>query len=135
MDTLETGQPLEVRVAWENPTNEPLQLGVTFTRQDRTLVCAAGTQAAGTVLRGRSGVATLHVPQVPLLAGRFTLVAHLLDEAGVHRHHERAAERELLVVQAGPELGLVRLPHAWSVEAGRGDPRRPPREPTQELHR
>ena len=136
VDTVETGQPLEVRVAWENPTDSPLQLGVTFTRQDRTLVCAAGTQAAGVVLEGRSGVATLRIPQVPLLAGRFTLVAHLLDEAGVHRHHERAAERELLVLQAGPELGLVQLPHAWSVEAAQEvTPAALPGTAPQELHR
>ncbi|MDA0948954.1 MAG: hypothetical protein O2799_10550, partial [Planctomycetota bacterium] len=117
VDTATTGQDLAVRIAWENPSEEPLQLGVTFTRQDRTLVCAAGTHAAGQALRGRAGVATLRLPALPLLAGRFTVVAHLLDEAGVHRHHERAIERELLVLQESADLGLVRLPHAWDLEA------------------
>ncbi len=119
VDTVTTGQDLAVRIAWENPSEEPLQLGVTFTRQDRTLVSAAGTHAAGQVLRGRAGEATLRLPGLPLLAGRFTVVAHLLDEAGVHRHHERAAERELLVLQERGDLGLVRIPHAWEL-AGSG---------------
>ena len=104
-------------IGWENPFDEPLQLGVTFTRQDRTLVAASGTELDGLQVAGTSGVARLRLPCFPLLAGRFTPVVYLLDSKGIHRHHEQASERDLLVTQGTRELGMVRLPHEWALDA------------------
>ncbi|MAE46476.1 MAG: hypothetical protein CMJ86_06230 [Planctomycetes bacterium] len=118
LDTLESGQDLAVAIYWENPGAEPLQLGVTFTRQDRTLVAASGTQLDGLLVTGSSGVARLELPCFPLLAGRFTPVAHLLDSKGIHRHHERPTARDLLVTAGTRELGLVRVPHRWTLDTG-----------------
>tara|TARA_R110002126_G_scaffold11114_33_gene50536 strand:+ start:11210 stop:12415 length:1206 start_codon:yes stop_codon:yes gene_type:complete len=119
-DRMRTGQSLTVRVAWENPLwtaqAEPLQLGVTFTRQDRTLMCGALTEPQGLQLAGPGGVATLRIPSLELLAGRFTIVAHLLDASGVHRHHERAPKHDLVVQGGGQEVGVVRLVHTWTLE-------------------
>lgn len=116
LDMLESGEDLEIVISWENPFDEPLQLGVTFTRQDRTLVAAAGTELDGITVTGSSGVARLRLPCFPLLAGRFTPVVYLLDSKGIHRHHERATERDLLVTSGTRELGMVRVPHQWKLE-------------------
>ena len=122
MDTLESGENLSLEIHWENPKAEPVQLGVTFTRQDRTLVAASGTQLDGLIVRGSRGVARLDLPCFPLLAGRFTPVVHMLDAKGIHRHHEKPTERDLLVTAGTRELGLVRIPSFWSFETeGQGD--------------
>jgi hypothetical protein len=55
----------------------------------------------------------LELPDLSLLAGRFSVVAHLLDEHGVHRYHERALGSPLTVTHSGHDLGLVRLAHRW----------------------
>jgi hypothetical protein len=40
-------------------------------------------------------------------------MAHLLDEHGVHRYHERVLDTPLTVTHSGHDLGLVRLAHRW----------------------
>jgi lipopolysaccharide transport system ATP-binding protein len=114
-DAVESGAELELRVSWENPSGRPLALGVTLTRQDRTLLAGLGTHLDGLLLEGSRGCMALTLPRLSLLAGRFQVVAHLFDERGVHRHHERAADAELVVRAATREVGLVRLEHAWRV--------------------
>jgi lipopolysaccharide transport system ATP-binding protein len=110
-----SGQSLRLRIGWEDPRAErrPLCLGVTFTRQGGTLQAGVATHHDGVGLLGPSGQLELELPDLSLLAGRFTVVAHLLDEHGVHRFHERALPAPLIVTHSGHDLGLVRLAHRW----------------------
>jgi lipopolysaccharide transport system ATP-binding protein len=114
--TIAPGDSIEVRVAWRNPRARPVHLGVTFTRQDQTLVAAAGTHLDGFTLHGKAGTAVLSLPDVALLSGSFLVVAHLFDEHGVHRYEERALDERLVVASPTREVGLVRLAHAWRCE-------------------
>jgi len=110
-----SGQSLRLRIGWTDPRSElrPLSLGVTLTRQGGTLQAGVATHHDGLQLMGRSGHVELELPDLSLLAGRFTLVAHLLDEHGVHRFHEHALPTDLTVTHSGHDLGLVRLAHQW----------------------
>jgi lipopolysaccharide transport system ATP-binding protein len=116
VSSIEPGDSIEVRVAWRNPGASPVHLGVTFTRQDQTLVAAAGTHFDGVTLRGKAGRAVLSLPDVALLSGSFLVVAHLFDEHGVHRYDDRALDDRLVVKSPSREVGLVRLAHAWRCE-------------------
>ncbi|MCK6448675.1 MAG: ABC transporter ATP-binding protein [Planctomycetes bacterium] len=112
---LAAGETLAVRVWWENPepARFPLQLGLGFLRQDKTLVAAAATHVDGVSVDPRSGGAVLEFDALPLLAGSFTVLVVLFDGDGVHRHHEFALPEPLVVRARTKELGLVRLPHRW----------------------
>ena len=44
------------------------------------------------------------------------MIAHLLDEHGVHRFHEQALTYPLVVRNDTREVGLVRLTHEWQLE-------------------
>lgn len=109
------GEALEVRVWWENPdpARFPVQLGLGFLRQDKTLVAAAATHVDAVSVDPRSGGAVLELPALPLLAGTFTVLVVLFDGDGVHRHHEFALVEPLVVRARTKELGLVRLEHRW----------------------
>ncbi|MAG63085.1 ABC transporter ATP-binding protein [Candidatus Woesearchaeota archaeon] len=110
-----SGQTLRLCIGWEDPRAErrPLSLGVTFTRQGATLQAGVATHHDGLGLLGSGGQLELELPDLSLLAGRFSVVAHLLDEHGVHRYHERALGSPLTVTHSGHDLGLVRLAHRW----------------------
>jgi len=110
-----SGQALRLRIGWEDPRTErrPLSLGVTFTRQGATLQAGVATHHDGLRLLGPGGQLELELPDLSLLAGRFSVMAHLLDEHGVHRYHERALATPLTVTHSGHDLGLVRLTHRW----------------------
>jgi lipopolysaccharide transport system ATP-binding protein len=117
------GEAIEVAIDWENPDPErtPIALGVGFMRQDRTLCAAAATHLDGLVLEGASGRAILSVPELPLLAGTFTLLVVLFDGDGVHRYEEYCIPAELVVRARTRELGLFRMRHTWQLaprEAG-----------------
>lgn len=121
---LPSGADLELDLHWRDPRTErrPLQLGVAFYRQDRTLVAAATTQESGLHLEGPEGRARLVLPRLALLSGSYAVVVYLLDEAGVVRFEERALDQELVVEAGTRELGLVRLEHRWVLDAGTSVP-------------
>lgn len=119
--TLQSGSSLTLRVRWEDPrqARAPLHLGLTFTRQDATLLAGVGTHLDGLALEGAGGECELHLPHVALLAGSFTVIAHLFDEHGVHRFHEHALTYPLVVRNDTREVGLVRLTHDWQFKTDR----------------
>ena len=116
-----SGADLELHVDWKNPLapERSVHLGVTFTRQDQTLVSGLATHLDDFVLEGRAGHCSLHLPGLQLLAGTFTVVVYLFDEFGVHRHHELVLPRDLVVENDSREVGLVRMPHEWRADAAR----------------
>jgi len=108
-----TGDPLEVRVWWRSPRSEPVQVGVAFLREDRTLCAGTVTHVDGFAPQGRSGCSALRFPSLELLSGQFLVLVVLFDGSGVHRWQELLV-RDNLVVSAGTrEIGLVRLRHQW----------------------
>jgi ABC-type polysaccharide/polyol phosphate transport system ATPase subunit len=122
-----TGDDLELRLRWSNPAGDekPIQLGVAFVRQDQTLCAAAGTHLDGYTVHGKQGEAILHLPNLALLSGTFTVMLYLFDEEGVFRYEERALEEPLVVEAKTEEVGLMRLEHDWefrSAENGQGTP-------------
>lgn len=113
-----TGEDLELAVTWSDPraVRDGVHVGVTFTRQDRTLCAAAGTQLDGRpALDGTCGRVVLELPSLALLSGSFEVRVHLFDAAGVFRYEERCLEGDLVVEAGTEEVGLVRLAHAWRV--------------------
>jgi ABC-type polysaccharide/polyol phosphate transport system ATPase subunit len=116
VSTIQTGDSVDVRVEWLNPRGGQIHLGISFTRQDQTLVAAAGTHFDGLTLHGKVGTAVLSLPDVALLSGSFLVIVHLFDGHGVHRYEERALDERLIVHNPSREVGLVRLAHAWRCE-------------------
>ncbi len=112
-----SGASLELVASWHDPrpARAPLHLGLSFTRQDGTLVAAVGTHLDGLRLDAAEGQVRLELPELALLAGSFRVLAHLFDEHGVHRFHELPLRSDLVVTARGRELGLVRLAHHWHV--------------------
>jgi len=119
VERVHTGDDLELLVRWRNPdpAAHPIQLGVTFVRQDRTLCAAAGTHLDGLTVEGSEGTAVLHLPRFSLLSGTFEVRVYLFDGDGVFRYQEVALDRELAVDAGTVEVGLVRLEHRWEVAA------------------
>jgi len=115
-----TGDDLQLRLRWRNPLGDerPVQLGVAFVRQDQTLCAAAGTHLDGVDLRGHQGEAVLHLPNLPLLSGTFTVMLYMFDEGGLFRFVERALEEDLVVEAGTDEPGLVRIEHTWELFGG-----------------
>jgi len=116
---ISSGDTIEVRIRWENPDPErhPIQLGLGFMRQDQVLCAAMGTHLDGVQLSGTGGVTVLHLPRLALLAGTFRIVGYLFDGDGLHRYQERIADKDLVVLNATREVGLVRLEHEWELSA------------------
>ncbi|MFT7670221.1 MAG: ABC-type polysaccharide/polyol phosphate transport system ATPase subunit [Planctomycetota bacterium] len=115
--SVRTGESLRVTIEWRNPLadRQPIQLGVAFVRQDKTLCAAAGTQLDRIDLRGASGELVLNLPNLALLSGTFEVMLYLFDGEGIFRYEERALERPLVIQAATKEVGLVRLQHNWEV--------------------
>ena len=59
---------------------------------------------------------TLHLDDVRLLSGEFTVPVWLLDANGVHRYHELPAKENLVVQNRSKDLGLFLQDHRWVIE-------------------
>ena len=59
------------------------------------------------------GQATLLLPRLPLLKGRYTVTGFLACENAVHVYEQVEQALVLNVTQKGKEQGLVTLPHEW----------------------
>jgi lipopolysaccharide transport system ATP-binding protein len=112
---VESGDSIEVHIAWVNPARRPIQIGIGFMRQDHVLCAALGTQFDGVRLAGTSGTCIVHLPRLALLAGTFRLVGYLFDGDGLHRYQECVADDDLVVNNSTKEVGLVRLEHDWEL--------------------
>jgi len=108
-----SGDPLEVRVWWRSPLGEPVQVGVAFLREDRTLCAGTVTHVDGFAPLGHSGCSALRFPGLELLSGQFLVLVVLFDGSGVHRWQELLVRQNLVVSAGTREIGLVRLRHQW----------------------
>jgi lipopolysaccharide transport system ATP-binding protein len=115
----DTGDSLDLRIEWERPETYAgaLNIGAGLVREDSIVAFGLATHFdLGQPLRGRGGVVRLRLPRLPLLAGRYTVAAYLLDESGCHRIDELVADQRLEVRASGREEGLFRPEHEWIVE-------------------
>jgi len=112
---LATGESLEIEVVWRKPESHApeLNLGVGFVREDGIVCLGVGTHFQGLCLRGAGGVATLSLPELPLLAGRYLVAVWLLDESGTHRFQETFPPHPLVVRATTSEVGVFRPRHSW----------------------
>jgi ABC-type Na+ transport system ATPase subunit NatA len=94
----------------------PLAVAVGYTRSDGTLVFAHTTQLDGKRVEFQEGHVTVVMPNVKLLSGEFVVPVWLLDQHGVHRFHERPAEKNLIVQNRTKDLGLFLQDHEWIIE-------------------
>jgi lipopolysaccharide transport system ATP-binding protein len=123
-----TGDSIEIRVWWENPTPEetPIHVGIGFMRQDMTTCGGAGTNLSGHSLVGARGCLVLEVPDLHLLSGQFLVPVILLDEGGVHKYQEYLMPENLVVRTNTRDVGLFKIDSRWSDRdlappEGRGD--------------
>jgi lipopolysaccharide transport system ATP-binding protein len=116
-----TGDSIELSIWYENPDPQarPIHVGVCLMRSDHTLCAGFGTHLDGVALPGRAGRVRLELPSLALLSGTFQVLVILFDQGGVHRYQEFQLKEDLVVHTSTKEVGLVRLPHRWSVEEGR----------------
>ena len=94
----------------------PLCVAVGMTRSDGTLMFAHTTQMDGVAVEFAEGHVTVVLKELQLLSGEFVVPVWLLDGNGVHRFHERPAEKNLIVQNRTAELGLFLQRHEWRVE-------------------
>ena len=117
------GDPWELEVEWE--TEDPrlaFHLGVGINRVDGVEVCSFATHLDGLPpLTGeRRYAARLRIPSLPLVKGEFTLYIFLLDEGGLHIYDQRMLPSAFTVRSPAYAFGLVRVEHAWDLDAGSG---------------
>ncbi|MFT5289412.1 MAG: lipopolysaccharide transport system ATP-binding protein [Planctomycetota bacterium] len=110
-----TGDSIEFRIWWENPSPEkmPIEVGVGFLRQDMTTCGGCSTGFDKFSVKGKEGCLVLKVPSVKLLSGQFMVPIWLLDENGVHRYHEYLVPENLVVRTNTRAVGLFSIDHEW----------------------
>jgi ABC-type polysaccharide/polyol phosphate transport system ATPase subunit len=123
-ETLYTqGDPWELEVAWESEDPRlAFHLGVGVNRADGVEVCSFATHVDGLapVTGARAHTARLAIPSLPLVKGEFTLYIFLLDEEGLHIYDQRVIPGSFQVRSPAYVFGLVRVEHAWELDAGSG---------------
>ena len=97
--------------------DEPYHLMVTLDTVDGRCVMAASTLWDGRdPLRGAERYAVrLHVPDLPLAGGQYTLYVFLLDETGLHVHDELVVTGAVTVRGERRTGSLLDLPHGWEI--------------------
>ncbi|MCA8967870.1 MAG: hypothetical protein KDC48_23520, partial [Planctomycetes bacterium] len=111
------GDDLIIRVHVKNGTpKERLTLAAGAMRSDGTLCFAHQTQFAGIVFDFAEGYVDLHLDNLCLLSGEFTVPIWLFDENGAHRFQERPANENLIVQNRTKDLGLFLQQHRWHLE-------------------
>jgi ABC-type sulfate/molybdate transport systems ATPase subunit len=117
------GQPWDLEVEWE--TEDPglaFHVGVGINRADEVEVCSFATHVDG--LPARTGErrysARLRIPKLPLVKGEFTIYIFLLDAEGLHVYDQRRLPRAFTVHSPKYAFGLIRVDHAWDLDARGG---------------
>jgi ABC-type polysaccharide/polyol phosphate transport system ATPase subunit len=117
------GDPWELEVEWE--TADPrlaFHLGVGINRADNIEVCSFATHLDG--LPAVSGelryTGRLSIPSLPLVKGKFSLYIFLMDEEGLHIYDQRVIPDAFTVHSPSYVFGLVRVDHAWDLDARSG---------------
>jgi lipopolysaccharide transport system ATP-binding protein len=103
---------LRLPPAWEE---EPT-VGVAVLRNDQLMVYGLTTEMEGVALRpvapDRREIA-LEMPELPLLAGEYTVSAFLFDATGVHLYERQDRAWAFSVRNPSREVGVCRLGHRW----------------------
>ena len=111
---IRTGQTLNLTVAWQVPCPPTrAQLAVSIRRNDGLYCFGTATHVDEVSLPERSAEVTLQVPSFPFLGGEYDVYVFLLDETGLHLYDRRVTQ--FAVRNNLPAVGLVHLPHEWSV--------------------
>ena len=97
-------------------TPSRLTVAVGVMRSEGTLCFAHSSQMENIIFDHAECVVTLKMKNLRLLSGEYNLPVWLLDERGLHRHHERPVEQKLVVQNRTRDLGLFLQDHEWSVE-------------------
>ena len=114
--TFAPGDNLAIRVHVKNPQRERLTLAAGAMRNDGTLCFAHSTQFKELIFDFEEGHVTLHLPNLRLLSGEFTIPIWLFDEHGNHRFQERPANDNLIVQNRTKDLGLFLQEHRWQID-------------------
>jgi ABC-type polysaccharide/polyol phosphate transport system ATPase subunit len=117
------GDPWELEVAWESEDPRlAFHVGVGVNRADGVEVfsCATHLDGLAPVTGARAYSARLAVPSLPLVKGEFTLYVFLLDEEGLHVYDQRVIPGSFQVRSPAYVFGLVRVEHAWTLDAESG---------------
>lgn len=114
--TFAPGDNVTVRVHIKNTRRERLTLAVGALRSDGTLCFAHSTGFSDLVFDFEEGHVDLHLPNLCLLSGEFTVPVWLFDENGVHRFQERPANENLIVQNRTKALGLFAQEHRWDIQ-------------------
>jgi len=122
-DTVATGADLLFEVDFRvRREGQPVNVGAAIFRTDNVLAATFNGLLEGLppiTSPGRHRC-RLHLPDLRLSEGEYTVVAYLFDEHGVHMYDHRQHDRNLLVVLDTNHPGLVRLHHRF--EYGVPDP-------------
>jgi lipopolysaccharide transport system ATP-binding protein len=115
---VQTGDELAVAISYEIPAPPtPVHVGVRILRNDGIVCYGTGTHLDGVTPGPSSGRVILRLPDIPLLAGEYSVSVHLLDETGLHHYERRGNACSFRVCQPFIALGLCQLKHDWRVEA------------------
>jgi len=109
------GDDITIRVHIKNPRRDRLQVAIGAMRSDGTLCFAHSTGFADMPLDFEEGYVDLHMPNLCLLSGEFTIPIWLFDEHGVHRFQERPAKDNLIVQNRTKDLGLFLQEHRFEL--------------------
>jgi len=109
------GDDVTVRVHVKNPNRDKLTIAVGAMRSDGTLCFAHSTSFNNQTFDFEQGYIDLHLPNLCLLSGEFTVPIWLFDEHGVHRFQERPANDNLIVQNRTKDLGLFLQEHRWDL--------------------
>lgn len=116
-NVFQPGEVAAVRVRVRNSrTPATLALAIGVMRSEGTLCFAHSSQLDGVLFDHAECVVTLYLQGLRLLSGEFNLPVWLIDERGVHRHHERPVEQKLVVQNRTKDLGLFLQDHQWQVD-------------------
>ena len=113
--TFAPGDDVTVRVHIKNTRRERLTVAVGAMRTDGTLCFAHSTGFSDMVFDFEEGTIDLHLPNLCLLSGEFTVPVWLFDHNGVHRFQERPANENLIVQNRTKDLGLFLQEHRWDI--------------------
>jgi ABC-type polysaccharide/polyol phosphate transport system ATPase subunit len=118
IDEIDTGDSVEVRVWWHNPRPQetPIQIGIGFLRQDRTIGLGVTTFQDGFKLSGSDGCLILELPRLSLLSGSFVVPVWLMDRQGLHKYQEYVLAKRLIIHSDQSGVGVFDPEHHWRCE-------------------
>jgi lipopolysaccharide transport system ATP-binding protein len=118
---IETGGRLELRITArvaERARREGVHVGVLLVRNDAVWCYGTSTKMDGVtplypLPNGEWGVCFI-VDPLPLLAGQYSFTIGLMDATTPHMYDAWPAAVPFTVRHAGQDVGVARLPHAWT---------------------